>query len=95
MRELNQQVQATTVAADDGSLSVFVGSQALVLGNSAAPVTLATAGDGGTSKLTIKRGALTSMLDDEHARRRRGGRAAALPEHATWRRRATASAAWR
>lgn len=63
LRQLNQHVQATTVAADDGSLSVFVGSQALVLGNSAAPVTLSTADDG-TSRVMIKRGALSSVLDE-------------------------------
>jgi len=61
LRQLNQQVQATTVAADDGSLSVFVGGQALVLGTSTAPVTL-VAGEGGTSKIALTRGALTSTL---------------------------------
>ncbi|MBU1361695.1 MAG: flagellar hook-associated protein FlgK [Gammaproteobacteria bacterium] len=63
MRDLSQQVQATTVPADDGTLSIFIGSQALVLGNSAAPVTL-TRGDDGTSKLSLTRGALTSTIDE-------------------------------
>jgi len=63
VRSLNQQVQATSVLADDGSLSVFVGGQALVLSASAAPVSL-VAGEGGTSKVAITRGSLTSIVDE-------------------------------
>ena len=63
LRELNQQVQTTSVAADDGTLSVFVGSQALVLGTSSAQVSLGN-GDGNTSKLTLTRGTLTTTVDE-------------------------------
>ncbi len=63
MRELSQHVQTSTVEADDGTLGVFVGSQALVLGNSTAKVSIGSGGDG-TSKLTITRGALTSEIDE-------------------------------
>ncbi|HQQ69636.1 MAG TPA: flagellar hook-associated protein FlgK [Alicycliphilus sp.] len=42
IRELNQYVQTTQIPADDGSMGVFVGgSQALVLGSTAASVSLA------------------------------------------------------
>ncbi len=64
MRQLNQQVQTTTVAADDGTMSVFIGSQALVLGTSAAQVSL-TNGDGGTRNLTLTRGGVASTIDGE------------------------------
>ncbi|MET0544505.1 MAG: flagellar hook-associated protein FlgK [Variovorax sp.] len=64
LRQLNQQVQTSTVAADDGSISVFIGSQALVLGNSTAPVSLGTDAAGGTS-LLLKRGGLTSTIPAE------------------------------
>jgi len=63
LRSLNEHLQATSVAADDGSLSVFVGGQALVLSASAAPVSL-VAGEGGTSQVAITRGALTSIVDE-------------------------------
>lgn len=62
VRELDQQVKVSTVTADDGSMSVFVGSQALVLGSSAAPVTLVQ-GAGNTSQLALTRGSLTSTID--------------------------------
>ncbi|MGI4779808.1 MAG: flagellar hook-associated protein FlgK [Janthinobacterium lividum] len=62
MRELNQHVQTSTVSAADGTLGVFVGSQALVLAGTTAPVSIDT-GENGTSKLTITRGALTSEID--------------------------------
>lgn len=65
VRQLNSQVQASTVAADDGSLNIFVGSQALVLGNSVAKVALQGAADG-TSALTITRGAVTQDLDESN-----------------------------
>ncbi|MGJ7580239.1 flagellar hook-associated protein FlgK [Variovorax sp. RHLX14] len=63
LRELNQHVQTSSVAADDGTVSVFVGSQALVLGNSTARMSIGAGGDG-TSKLTITRGALTSEITE-------------------------------
>ena len=63
LRELNQQVQASTVTADDGTLSVFVGSQALVLGGMAASVAL-DAPDGGRASLVLERGALTQRIDE-------------------------------
>ncbi|MEO8248387.1 MAG: flagellar hook-associated protein FlgK [Burkholderiales bacterium] len=63
LRELNQQVQATTVAADDGSMSVFVGSHALVLAGNVAKLSLE--GDaGGTSRLAIGRGSLASEVHE-------------------------------
>jgi flagellar hook-associated protein 1 FlgK len=63
LRELNQQVQTTTVQADDGSLSVFVGSQALVLGNKAAQVAMST-DDANQSKLTLMRSGLATTIDE-------------------------------
>lgn len=63
LRELNQQVQTTTVQADDGSLSVFVGSQALVLGNKAAQVAMST-DDANQSKLTLMRSGLSTTIDE-------------------------------
>ncbi len=62
LRELNNQVQASTVAANDGTLSVFIGNQALVLGATSAKVALATDADGG-SRLSITRGTLTTTID--------------------------------
>ena len=64
MRNLNQQVQATSVTASDGTLSVFVGSQALVLGASNAAMGVVTAADG-SSQLTLTRGALVGRIDAE------------------------------
>lgn len=63
VRDLGAQVQVSTVAADDGSLNVFIGSQALVLGASTTKMTLQTA-DGGTSALAIERGTLTTPVDE-------------------------------
>ena len=63
VRALNEQVQATSVTADDGSLSVFVGGQALVLSASAAPVSLVP-GEGGALQVAITRGSLTSIVDE-------------------------------
>jgi flagellar hook-associated protein 1 len=61
LRDLNQQVQTSTVAADDGSLSVFVGSQALVLSGNASTVSLTKDADG-NQQLSLQRGALTSAI---------------------------------
>jgi flagellar hook-associated protein 1 FlgK len=63
VRDLGAQVQVSTVAADDGSLNVFIGSQALVLGASTSKMTLQTA-EGGTSTLAIERGTLSSPVDE-------------------------------
>jgi flagellar hook-associated protein 1 FlgK len=50
IRELNQHIQTTQVAADDGSVSVFVaGSQPLVLGNKAASMSVGDPADFGAS----------------------------------------------
>ncbi len=64
MRDLNQQVQTTTVAADDGTMSVFIGSQPLVLGSSAAPLSLTTGADG-TQALALTRGNASSTIPGE------------------------------
>ncbi len=63
LRQLNQHVQATTVAADDGSLSVFGRQPGAGARQFAGAVTLATADDG-SSQVMIKRGALSSVLDE-------------------------------
>ena len=62
LRELNQQVQASTIAANDGTLSVFIGNQALVLGTSAAKVSLLTDPDG-SARLSVARGPLVTTID--------------------------------
>lgn len=62
LRELGQFVQTSTVQADDGSLNVFIGSQALVMGNSAAAVSL-TGDSGGPLDLTLTRGAFPVSVD--------------------------------
>ena len=64
MRDLNQQVQTTTVAADDGTMSVFIGSQPLVLGSSAATLSLATGADG-TQALTLTRANAGTTIQGE------------------------------
>ncbi len=60
--QLNGQVQTATIEADDGSLSVFVGNQALVLGSVTANVAVGTTANG-TTTLNISRGAVTARLD--------------------------------
>ncbi|WP_234192353.1 flagellar hook-associated protein FlgK [Pseudacidovorax sp. NFM-22] len=60
--QLNAQVQTSTVQADDGTLSVFVGNQALVLGSSTGQVSVGTAADGSTT-LDIARGSVVAHLD--------------------------------
>ncbi|MDB5829328.1 MAG: flagellar biosynthesis protein FlgK [Variovorax sp.] len=64
MRDLNQQVQTTTVSADDSTMSVFIGSQPLVLGNSVAPLSLATGADG-TQNLVLTRGTTATTIQGE------------------------------
>ena len=69
VRNLNQYVQTTSVAADDGTVGIFIGgSQALVLGGTASPVSLLTDdgafGDTAKSKLAINRGGQIITLDE-------------------------------
>lgn len=64
VRELNQQAQTSTVAANDGTLSIFIGNQALVLGASAAKVSLQTNADGGV-RLAVTRGPLATTIDPD------------------------------
>ena len=67
IRQLNTQVQTTSIAADDGSINIFVASsQPLVLGNSASTLTLSSDdfGDPYKAKLSMSRGGLTFTLDE-------------------------------
>ena len=66
IRDLNQYVQTSSVAADDGTVGVFIGgSQVLVLGTSVSPVSLEKE-FGGTqaNKLGISRNGVTTLLDE-------------------------------
>ena len=67
VRNLNQHIQTTQVAADDGSITLFVGSsQPLVMGNTAAQ--LSAAADGGTLRLYFQQpggaGAAIELRED-------------------------------
>ena len=67
IKDLNQYVQTTNIPADDGSVGIFLaGSQPLVLGNTASPVSLGTDAfnDPAKTKLTTKSGVVLdeSML---------------------------------
>lgn len=67
IRDLNQYVQTTSIAADDGTVGIFIGgSQALVLGTTVSPVSITTDDFGDTlvSKLAITRSNITSTLDE-------------------------------
>ena len=67
VRDLNKLIQTSAIAADDGTLGLFVGgSRALVLGTSAATVTLTSDsfGDSDTSKLSITSNGLTTVMDE-------------------------------
>ena len=67
IRDLNQYVQTTSLAASDGSISVFIGgSQPLVLGTMAAKVEIVKDdfGDPLKSKLAVSRNNLTVVLDE-------------------------------
>jgi flagellar hook-associated protein 1 FlgK len=67
IHDLNQYVQTTSIAASDGTVGVFLaGSQPLVLGTTVSPVALTsdTFSDPSTSKLTIKNGGMTTVLDE-------------------------------
>lgn len=69
VRELNQYVQTTSVAADDGSVGIFIaGSQTLVLGTTVSPVAIARDdfGDPATSKLVIDKGGQTFPLNESN-----------------------------
>lgn len=63
VRDLNQYVQTTSVAADDGTLSLFVGNQAVVLGTSTAQLTISDDGAGGR-QLSVKNGTQSVALDE-------------------------------
>ncbi|MCF8208402.1 MAG: flagellar hook-associated protein FlgK, partial [Rhodoferax sp.] len=68
VRELNQYVQTTSVAASDGTVGIFIAaSQALVLGASASSVSIVSDdfGDPLKSKLAISSGGQTSTLDED------------------------------
>ena len=65
--DLNQYVQTTSIAADDGSVSLFLaGSQPLVLGTLVKPLGLGldTFNDPAKSKLTMVQGGVTTVLEE-------------------------------
>lgn len=67
VRELNQYIQTSSIEASDGTVSIFIGgSQALVMGNSAASLSLTKDeyGDPLTSKLTMTRSGQSTMMDE-------------------------------
>ncbi len=67
VRDLNKLVQTSSIPADDGTVGIFIGgSQALVLGNSAASVSLVKDdfGDPLKSKLAITRSGQSLTLDE-------------------------------
>ena len=69
VRELNTYVQTSSIPADDGTLGIFIGgSQALVLGTTAAPVSIVKDdfGDTLTSKLAITRNGQSITLDEKN-----------------------------
>lgn len=67
INELNQFIQTSSVSADDGTVSIFVaGSQPLVLGKSARPLTLSNDefDDPAKSKLIFKSGADSITIEE-------------------------------
>jgi flagellar hook-associated protein 1 FlgK len=71
VRDLNQYVQTTSIAADDGTVGIFIGgSQALVLGTTVSPVSLVkddgTFGDTSKIKLAINRNGQVITLDENN-----------------------------
>jgi flagellar hook-associated protein 1 FlgK len=67
VRELNQYVQTTSIAADDGTVGIFLGgSQALVLGTTASTVSLVKDdfGDPLKSKLALNSNGQSTTLDE-------------------------------
>ncbi len=68
IRNLNQYVQTTSIASDDGTTGIFVGSQALVLGSAAASltVTIDDFNDPLKSKIAMTRSGQTVTLDENN-----------------------------
>lgn len=68
IRDLNKYVQTTNIAADDGSLNIFLaGSQPLVLGKTVSPVGILHQdpyGDPTKAKLTITTGGVARVLEE-------------------------------
>ena len=67
IKDLNGYVQTSSVAADDGTVSIFLASsQPLVLGTSVRPVALGTDafGDPSKAKLTLTQGSSTTVLEE-------------------------------
>ncbi len=66
IRDLNQYVQTTSVAADDGTVSLFIGgSQMLVMGGDAATVSLGKDAYGQiNTKLTVTLNSQTTTMDE-------------------------------
>jgi flagellar hook-associated protein 1 FlgK len=67
IKDLNGYVQTSSVAADDGTVSIFLASsQPLVLGNNVRPVALGndTFGDPSKVKLTLTQGSSTTILEE-------------------------------
>lgn len=66
VRDLNQYIQTTSVAADDGTVGIFIGgSQPIVLGTTASPVSLVKDFGGLTAnKLAINRNGIEIMMDE-------------------------------
>ena len=66
VRELNQYIQTTSIAADDGTVGIFIGgSQALVLGTTVAPLSLVDDEFGQTNaKLAINRNGVFTTFDE-------------------------------
>lgn len=68
VRDLNQYIQTSSIAADDGTMGIFVGgSQALVLGVTASSMTLTKDefNDAGKNKLAINHNGWVAVLNDE------------------------------
>jgi len=69
VRNLNQYVQTSSIAADDGSVGIFIGgSQALVLGTTVSKVSIqpndGTFGDTSKSKLMLDRNGASVTMDE-------------------------------
>jgi len=67
IRDINQYIQTTSIPADDGTIGLFIGgSQALVLGNTVAKLTLTDGdfGDSQTSKLALVRNGQSLTLNE-------------------------------
>ncbi|MFZ4287604.1 flagellar hook-associated protein FlgK [Variovorax sp. HJSM1_2] len=60
IKNLNSLVQTSTVAADDGTVSVFVGSQAVVQSNRSVPVILTD----NNTKLAVQRDTIVTQIDE-------------------------------